>query len=76
MGLEPCFRLFGEVQSCAGMVHELRQLVVFLSFDRHWPKVFAVKLQQVERVSLNVLAPIAMVFGSAHLFEFSGRDRN
>jgi hypothetical protein len=41
-------QVFGEVQSCAGMAHELRQLVLS-GFNRLWPQVFvAIKLQQVD----------------------------
>jgi hypothetical protein len=37
-------QVFGEVQCCAGMAHELRQLVLS-NLDRHRPQVFAIKLQ-------------------------------
>jgi hypothetical protein len=30
--------MFGEMQSCAGMAHDLRQLVLS-GFNRHWPQV-------------------------------------
>ena len=40
-------QMFGEMQSCAGMAHELRQLVLS-NLDRHRPQVFAIKLQYVE----------------------------